>query len=105
MADVLTMTFNASATSEAFTLGGKDVVGLVSPAAPAGTKLTFQTSYDGGLTYVDVAREDAVLEVTMVDGDVNLFDANLFSGCGTMMKAVSDASETAVFQLVTRDFQ
>lgn len=105
MSDVIDVTFNASATSEAFTVGGKDVVGLVSPAAPAGTKLAFQTSYDGGLTYVDVARNDTALEVNMADGDVNLFDVSLFFGFGSLAKAVSDASETATFQLVTRDFR
>lgn len=103
---VLNATIASGASlSDAITLGGLRLFGVVMPAAWTAANLTFQASFDGGTTYVDVYDYNG-LEVVATASTSRLIvlDPVVFSAI-PLLKIRSGTSGTAVNQGAARTLQ
>ena len=103
---------NGAALSAAVCLGDKILCAIQMPAAWTAADLTFQVSYDKGVTWTDL-HDDGGTEVKISSpaaGEVRLLDPSGFASC-MFLKVRSGVSATPVNQgaartitLVTRKF-
>jgi hypothetical protein len=98
-----TIASGATGLSDAARLGGQALCGIQLPATWVAAALTFQVSYDGGATFVDLydANDQEVTIAAPTQGHYLALNPGLFPGVA-MVKVRSGTSGTPVDQTASR---